>query len=270
MLKKLFLFMLLLLFGFLLTSNLHAYPITGYSETIISNIVINFSDIDALNISRKGMYPMELNGTHAESLSQDLKNGTSDYKIVASGTALANSGNAHSAAGITFTDISGLPLTNKIYSGITYNSFAYGSTDWGNSIRSYSIINDTWFFTVTAPVVMSINFDYYMFASGPIISPYGELITETTVGLGVGRQNTTFYSPPGPDGYNDNGVKSGSLSMMMAYNQGDSGLIYIWTGSDVLSHQSGPAPVPEPASMLLFGTGGIVFLGYLRRSLKKK
>jgi hypothetical protein len=32
----------------------------------------------------------------------------------------------------------------------------------------------------------------------------------------------------------------------------------------------GANPVPEPASILLFGTGVVVFGGYLRRSIKKK
>lgn len=31
----------------------------------------------------------------------------------------------------------------------------------------------------------------------------------------------------------------------------------------------GAAPVPEPASMLLFGTGSVVFAGYLRKKLRK-
>jgi hypothetical protein len=32
---------------------------------------------------------------------------------------------------------------------------------------------------------------------------------------------------------------------------------------------STPNPVPEPASMMLFGTGCVVFGGYLRRKIKK-
>lgn len=61
------------------------------------------------------------------------------------------------------------------------------------------------------------------------------------------------------------------------WNHDDGGQNFIHSDFDsnhIGNWQSGivagtTAPVPEPASMLLFGTGSIVFAGYLRKKLKK-
>jgi PEP-CTERM motif len=59
--------------------------------------------------------------------------------------------------------------------------------------------------------------------------------------------------------HDDGGPNFGHLGI-------DSGSIGNWQQGNV----GGTAnPVPEPASMLLFGTGSIIFGGYLRRKFKK-
>lgn len=247
--------------------NSFALQVSGYAETIISNIAIEFSDINAVNVERKGMYPMELNGTHASSAAGDYFSGNYNKQIVGNGTTTSISVGANSSAGVLFTDIAPYNLTNNIYSDITYSAFASGYANLNSYIRSYSVINDIWFFSVNSPVNFAISFDYYTYATGEIINQYGNLITETVIGLGVGRQDWLYYSPDCL--YNDGGVVSGTISMSMSYEAGDSGSIYLWTGSDVLANQYlKPDPVPEPSTMLLIGAGLMSYAGFGRKRRK--
>jgi hypothetical protein len=238
-------------------STVNALPLAGFAQSDIINLNIAFSDIHAVNIERKGMYPAEYNGTHADSYAYDLVSGTIQTQTVDNGTTLSNAQNAYSSAGVSYTDIADLPLSNSIYKGVAYSASAGGLTDSATSVRSYAVINDNWIFTVTSPVIVTVSFDYILSASGATANSLGNLITEAVVGLGMGRNYTTWYDT----NYTDGGLQTGTFSMGMEYLSGDAGNIYIWHGADILSYQSRPAPVPEPTSMFLFGTGAVCFAG---------
>jgi hypothetical protein len=60
-----------------------------------------------------------------------------------------------------------------------------------------------------------------------------------------------------------NFLSDGSMSLALYAKGGD------FFVTNVQVNGTAGAPVPEPVSMLLFGTGTIVFGGYLRRKLKK-
>jgi hypothetical protein len=246
-------------------SNVYALPLFGSAHSDITNLNINFSDINAVSIARKGMYPANLNGTHCESYANDRASGITQTQTVDNGPTMSNAGHAHSFAGNSYVDIAQTPLSNNIYDGVTYSSSADGLTDTGTDIRSYAVINDDWLFTATAPVSVTISFDYTLSASGETTNSLGTLITEAVVGLGLGVNDTTWYDP---GNYTDGGLVTGTISMNMKYLSGDRGNISIWHGADVLSDQSQPAPVPEPATMFLFGTGLVGLVG--SRFRKKK
>ena len=245
--------------GVFYTMSAEALPLAGSAQTTITNISIFFSDISAVDVTRKGMYPASLNGTHADTEAIDNVNGVTESQTIENGFSLSTAGLSSSFAGLFFADIYSFPLSNDVYDNVIYGTSADGVTDSGTSIRSYSVINDNWFFTALAPFTMTISFDYVLSASGPVSNDLGNLITEAVVGLGVGLNDTTWYSSD----YTDNGLLSGTISMGMGYYTGDRGHIYLWTSADVLSSQD-PEPVPEPATLFLVASG-LVFIASTRK-----
>lgn len=256
--NKTIFYLILIISVFFSCTIAYALPLSGYAQSDITNISVTFSDATAVSVSRKGMYPSSLNGTHANSFANDMASGATQTQRVENGYTLSSAGKAYSLAGLSYTDIASNPFSNTLYNGVNYSASASGSTDLGSSIHSYAVINDHWLFTATAPVTVAISFDFVLSASGKVSSTHGNLLTDSTVGLGVGRNNTTWY-----DGeFLNSDLLAGTLSMDINYHAGDIGNIFIWHSASVISSQSLPAPVPEPSAILLFGAGlvGIVSL----------
>ena len=242
----------------------HALPLSGFAQSVITNLNISFSDKNAIIVERKGIFPQELNGAHAESYASDLEMGIIQTQKVGHGFTTSSIGNAHSSADIAYFDITNSPISDDIYSGVTYSTSAYGATDSGTNIRSYAIINDDWLFNVIAPISVTVSFDYNLGASGEALTSLGYLKTEAFVGLGMGQNNTTSYKTS----YVDSDLLIGTITMGVDYLDGDSGNILIWHGADVISTQRQPNPVPEPSSMLLLCTGFISVLAGIFRKKK--
>ncbi len=92
-----------------------------------------------------------------------------------------------------------------------------------------------------------------------------------------GNYTSIYYSDPTKNDINNNNITGEDADVaLLAYNIAPGA--YVFAGdidndrdfSDIVTHAESIAPVPEPATIILFGTGLIGFAGTMRRKMKKK
>jgi hypothetical protein len=136
-----------------------------------------------------------------------------------------------------------------ITEGGTVSVFHQVGNDGGNS-QSASINSNTWYDAVITRASGNVTF----YVNGQVIDNFADSCSLTGTSVLVGANNSTNYSSYAA-------AFSGSIDDFAIYD-------HALTASQVAAHYSAATTVPEPSTVILFGSGVIGLLAYAWRKRK--
>jgi hypothetical protein len=256
------------IFLFLLFKGIgHAVPIHNSAEVYISNIDI--SNIKDLQITSK-VVDYNFNNTSARAYASDNYDGGffTHAQLTYRGEVsdFSDSGNAFALAALNYNttpDSIFMGSTYALYSSVMLNDYGYS---W-----SVSSIAEFIRFTALSSVDITFSFEFSGMDGG--LNP-GLGVDHSTAGISYDITNFSDGISEGlaasisqAEAY---AISPGKLSTTLHFDQGEIGQfgLVLAASNRIYRENQNPAPVPEPASMILLGAGLASFAG--SRLLKKK
>jgi len=239
----------------------NALPITLQSHITLSNI--NVSNLESLNVTNKVIDTLN---TSASAIASDLRvdpETRSQKTSLGSVSDVSDSGKVSSTSTLLCDQQPG-----TVFSGGSYTlSSQITMQDYGFA-QALATVSEMVYFTALTSCDITFSLDYTGADDG--INPGLDPNNYSSAGISYQIANfnqalSSGFAGNVADAYS---ISPGTLSTTMHFDQGDSGWITLSASAGTALYEPDPAPVPEPTTLILIGSGLIALSGF-RKKLKK-